>query len=135
MNNDMLVHYGVKGMKWGVRKKRESAKSKTSGRGRYAPDEIDRAFYGKRGAQRIAERRNKGDSHLVASLKEEARQLVTGTALAVAMVAGLGIISSGKGAVDAYYNTTIFNRDGSVARKYHNGFSVGKEVVTSLVKK
>ena len=88
--NDYLAHYGVKGMKWGVRRKRqradrnrwksmsksERAANRDSLNPRYKKldREIDTDLYGERGVQRINRRMNKGQSHLRATTTEAARR-------------------------------------------------------------
>lgn len=54
-----LYHYGVKGMKWGIRKKRESSSFHNKN---YTDKQRknDRAFYGKRGEKRINKKLNEG---------------------------------------------------------------------------
>lgn len=55
--NGELYHHGVKGMKWGVRKKQENSVNK----GYTAKQrKQDRAFYGNRGEKRINKRLNEG---------------------------------------------------------------------------
>ena len=54
-----LYHYGVKGMKWGVRRKKES---KSAHNKNYTDKQRknDRAFYGNRGEKRINKKLNEG---------------------------------------------------------------------------
>ncbi len=55
-SNDELYHYGVKGMKWGVRKSTSSVNKSYTAKQR----KQDRAFYGKGGEKRINKRLNEG---------------------------------------------------------------------------
>lgn len=59
MSEYELYHHGVKGMKWGVRKKRESSSDHNKN---YSDKQRkrDRAFYGKRGEKRINKKLNEG---------------------------------------------------------------------------
>lgn len=58
-NQYELYHYGVKGMKWGVRKKRDS---KNAHNKNYTDKQrkTDRAFYGEKGEKRINRKLNEG---------------------------------------------------------------------------
>lgn len=63
---DYLEHYGVKGMKWGKRKRNSN----------YSDDQMkrDSQVYGKRGAKRINKNMNKGDSVSTARSVEKTRR-------------------------------------------------------------
>lgn len=81
-----LQHYGIKGMKWGVRRFQAKDGSLTSvGRKRYKANKSDEAAFGKKGAQRIANRRNKGDSRQKAVAKEIGIQVGKTAALSTAL--------------------------------------------------
>lgn len=91
-----LYHHGVKGMKWGIiRKRPKSGSKKSSARKDVKVDELDKQIYGKRGAERIAKRRAKGDKHWVAQGKETVRQALTGW-IGSMIVADI-VISGGQG--------------------------------------
>lgn len=58
-----LVHYGVKGMKWGIRRNRDSGGSSKNTHNKDYTDKQrknDRAFYGNRGEKRINKKLNEG---------------------------------------------------------------------------
>lgn len=56
MNNDELMHHGIKGVKWGVRRNRNAVNKDYSAKQR----KRDRAFYGNRGEKRINKKLNQG---------------------------------------------------------------------------
>lgn len=56
MHDNELIHYGVKGMKWGVRRNLNNANKDYSNKQR----KHDRAFYGTRGEKRINKKLNQG---------------------------------------------------------------------------
>ena len=103
MNNyeyyDYLAHFGIKGMKWGVRRfQSKSGKLTSAGKKRYYTKnqrDIDEAMYGKRGVKRIEKRMAKGRSHVTASAMEMGRQVTTGLLISTAVPAALFDIGTG----------------------------------------
>lgn len=55
-----LAHYGVKGMKWGVRRARKTSSSSRNKSYTEKQRKNDRAFYGAKGERRINRNLNKG---------------------------------------------------------------------------
>lgn len=137
MSDYELYHFGVKGMKWGVRKKRvKSGRRKSTSTKQYTPDSIDEVLYGERGAKRIAKNRSKGQSHVVARGREAARQAITTTVGAVLMMdlmindgrgtraAASGVVNAvknGKKVVDDFIsrNGSILDASGKIIRGYN----------------
>ena len=80
-----LYHFGVKGMKWGVRRakmkeqraRRAELKKPNPNYGKWQRF-ADRQVYGKRGERRINKRMNKGQSHLRAQATEAGQQVAKG---------------------------------------------------------
>jgi hypothetical protein len=94
MEGQELLHYGVKGMKWGVRRSENASrpsKYKQSHR------ETDQAYYGKGGARRIAKRVNKkGKSLKEARRLEDRRENIKAGIAAGAFAASLALTQYGK---------------------------------------
>lgn len=86
MNRDQyLAHFGVKGMRWGVRKKKPVLLNTKA-------DERDIKLYGRRGAKRIKNRIvNKGMSRSKAQNRE------IGRSIALAPIKGLAAATAGLG--------------------------------------
>ena len=80
-----LYHFGVKGMKWGVRRAERKAHKEELNKPNASYDKwqrlADRSVYGKGGERRINRRMNKGQSHFKAQVNESV-QRVAKTAIA-----------------------------------------------------
>ena len=92
MYPDYLAHYGVKGMKWGVRKKEEQNKLYT-----VAQRKADRSMYGLGGERRINKRMNSGQNVSTARRWERRRKkTIKGTAAGLAAVGGIAAVVAAK---------------------------------------
>lgn len=143
--SEELVHHGIKGMRWGVRRfQKKNGELTSAGKKRYSATKQDEITYGKKGAQRIADRRNKGDSRNKAVAKEIGRKAAT--AAGIGIVGGTvlysiytgkaaGAVKAGKNIVDSYNNVSILDVDGSVLSKYHQTIKVGESAVDMVLRR
>uniref|UniRef100_A0AAU7GZJ8 Uncharacterized protein n=1 Tax=Streptomyces phage Scarif TaxID=3158858 RepID=A0AAU7GZJ8_9CAUD len=100
---DELMHYGVKGMKWGVRRAERDAPSKRYSAANRAKDS---KTYGQRGVKRINRRLNKGQTLKKARARETTRRtaMITGAATAAAVLKLVGPVAMQSIAVKAERN-------------------------------
>ena len=134
-NDSYLAHYGVKGMKWGVRrqqrraaarqdrnawrsmskKERKANRDKRNKRYSNVDRSVDKVTYGRGGVKRINRRMNKGQSHARASLTETARNTAIASGATFAAVAGLGLYSMGPEGRRAVANSLKYAAETKVA--------------------
>lgn len=100
--SDELQHYGVKGMKWGVRKAvaapgralmRRAALNAPNAKYTNQNRAIDRRAYGKGGERRINRRMNKGQDYKTAS-KNEIKRSATIAASAIAVSVAVSAVKT-----------------------------------------
>ena len=143
-----LQHYGILGMKWGVRRFQNPDGSLTpAGKERYyKPTKRDILLYGQKGAQRIADRRNRGMDRSKAVRRELGRQIGIGLG-ALATVAtveyliaspnGKKLFQKGANKIKSlwnkYYNVQILDTTGKVIAKYHEKIKYGEAIVSGLL--
>jgi len=128
-----LYHHGVKGMKWGVRKKRP----KSSDHNKNYSDKQrknDRAFYGDRGEKRINKKLNEGYGLRGARHLEVERRDRRAKAKK-AVKKGVAAVSSAMGTIGTYYivDQVFYGGAGTRAVKTAVKYT-GRAVVTAWMK-
>lgn len=112
---DEIIHFGVKGMRWGVKKQRRTGDNPRYSASKRAEDEL---AFGENGVKRINDRMNNGKTHKQASDREIARSVVkTLLIAAVAIQATNAIITTqGPKIASTIHNRAETRRGASVAR-------------------
>lgn len=111
IDNNELYHFGVKGMKWGIRKKRKDSFNKKYTR--YSQIQ-DRTMYGRGGTKRINRSMNKGMTHKQAVEREKKLRNVIrlssyGAGILLANSRTRGVLEQGLNkAVNAYAHSPIY---------------------------
>ena len=116
-----------------------------AGKERYKPTKSDIRLYGQKGAQRIADRRNRGMDRSKAVRKEVGRSI--GISLGVLATAatidylittdkGTRLFNAGKEKIKSlwnnYNNVQILDKTGNVIAKYHDTIKYGEDIVSGL---
>lgn len=146
-----LCHYGIKGMRWGVRRfQKEDGTLTSAGKQRYSTNDRarDSRIYGERGMKRIEKRMQKGATKKSARRREMARQVGVGLALSIGIpVAGLtisnlsdkGYFKKGAQAIKDMYNSrfnvSVLDSSGKVIHRYKDTIKVGENMAKALLRR
>lgn len=145
MQNE-LYHYGVLGMKWGIRRyQKENGSLTPAGKKRYSANDRDVLMFGQKGANRIAKRQEQGKSRRYAVNVERAQRLATGLLATAALSTATNLLASGKGAElvskgskavknmwDSQFDSMILDSSGKVIRKYRGNIKDVSDTITAL---
>lgn len=125
-----IYHHGVKGMKWGVRKKKSSSNHNENYSDKQRKQ--DRAFYGKRGEKRINKKMNdgyglRGARHYEAERKERnekiAKRVKKGAKVTASVLANIGM---------AYVSDQAFNNGRGTRLVKDTITQIGRATITAV---
>lgn len=143
MTENELIHFGIKGMKWGVRRYRNKDGSLTSaGKKRYAENYTaqqrtrDRKLYGSKAVKRINNRMLKGESVQSARHNEVVRKnrINKGKRL-TATVATSAVVLGGAAATAALMKKSNIFSQLPVSELNEQIVKIGKSVVSGLFRR
>lgn len=128
-NEYELYHHGVKGMKWGVRKKSNSSHNKSY---KDKQRKQDRAFYGKAGERRINKKMNEGYG-LRGARHFEAERKERNTKIKKKVAKGAQKASKAMGTIGMYYmvDQVFYNGAGTKLAKQAI-VTAGRAAVTAV---
>lgn len=163
--DDELAHHGILGMKWGVRRYQNANGSLTaagrrknrvasptkvyktikSSSKKLSPSARDTLMFGPKGAERIADRQERGKSRRYSVNVERVRQITTGLLTTAALATVANLTASGKGAElvskgakavknmwNSQFDSVLLDASGKVIGKYRNSVGDVTDAVTAL---
>lgn len=128
-NDEFLMHHGVKGMKWGIRKDRNRNPNYSS------KQRIrDRKLYGRGAERRINKRMNKGESVQSARHNEVVKKNRKRKAKNVAAVVGSAAVATG-GAIAIHSVLKKHGANPAIASNLtEHAVAIGKSLINALLR-
>lgn len=131
IDNNELYHFGVKGMKWGVRKKRQESSNKDYTKRRRFKDDF---LYGPGASKRISRSMNKGMTYKKALGREKKKSAAMAAAYGAALLANpisRTILKTGLNqAVKNYAHSPVYLK--YLKLRYGKGFNFGSPAQEAL---
>ena len=136
MYPDYLMHHGVKGMKWGIRKKHYQLEYKKNKRYGKNQRKTDNDLYGDRGVSRINARMNKGQTHKQAERREMARKVLLPTAAVTGALAVYGAVKTGVAQRGVKAVSNILTKAKGIGMDQAGAYyDAGKDIVGKILKR